>query len=69
MRHAMKRLIEIEDIRTPLHGGGIVRLDRAVLCVDCEHISEAAGERCPRCGSPSLLGLARVLNREEAGRK
>ena len=61
----MKRLIEIEDMGTPLHGGGIVPLRKAVLCVDCEHVSAATGERCPRCGSPSLLSLARILNRRE----
>ncbi len=60
----MKRLIEFEDIRTPQHAGGIVQLKKAALCVNCEHISEAPGERCPRCGSPSLLSLARILNRE-----
>jgi rRNA maturation endonuclease Nob1 len=62
----MKRLIEIEDIRTPLHAGGIVQLKRATLCVNCEHISEADGDRCPRCGSASLLSLARILNRKNA---
>ena len=62
----MKRLIEIEEINTPLHAGGIVQLRKAALCVNCEHISEAVGERCPRCGSPSLLSLARILNRKDA---
>jgi rRNA maturation endonuclease Nob1 len=61
----MKRLNEIEEVRMPVHGGGIVQLNRAALCVNCEHISDAEGERCPRCGSPSLLGLARILNRME----
>ncbi len=65
MRHSMKRLIEIEEVRTPTHAGGMVQLNRAALCVNCEHISDAEGERCPRCGSPSLLGLARILNRLE----
>lgn len=51
----------IQEIR---RAGGIVRLVRASLCVNCEHISEAEGERCPRCGSPSLLSLARILNRQ-----
>ena len=44
---------------------GTVRLPRAALCVNCEHISEATGEKCPQCGSPSLLSLARILNRKE----
>ena len=65
MRHPMKKFVEIEEIRTPTQGGGMVQLNRAALCVNCEHISAAEGERCPRCGSPSLLGLARILNRME----
>ena len=61
----MKKFVEIEEIRMPVHGSGMVQLNRAALCVNCEHISAAEGERCPRCGSPSLLGLARILNRLE----
>jgi rRNA maturation endonuclease Nob1 len=61
----MKRLIETEEIQAPIHAGAMVQLNRAALCVNCEHISAAEGERCPRCGSPSLLGLARILNRLE----
>jgi len=53
---------EIQESRRP---AGIVRLAKAALCVDCERISEAAGDRCPRCGSRSLLSLARILNRRE----
>ena len=34
----------------------------AVLCADCERISEARGN-CPVCGSAALLNLARVLAR------
>ena len=33
----------------------------AVLCADCEIISNSAGDRCEICGSPSLLSLGRVL--------
>ena len=33
----------------------------AVLCADCEVISDSGGERCEICGSPSLLSLGRVL--------
>ena len=61
----MKRLIdqkEIPDIRRTVV---ILSLAKAALCVNCEHISEAVGECCPRCGSPSLLSLARILNRGE----
>ena len=38
-----------------------VPLLEAVLCADCEMISNSAGERCEVCGSPSLLSLGRVL--------
>ena len=60
----MKR-IKDQEIPEMRKAGGILRLRRAALCVDCEHISEADGDRCPRCGSASLLGLARILNRME----
>jgi rRNA maturation endonuclease Nob1 len=60
----MKR-IKDEEILEMRKAGGILRLRRAALCVDCEHISEADGNRCPRCGSASLLSLARILNRRE----
>ena len=38
-----------------------VPLLEAVLCADCEVISNSAGERCEICGSHSLLSLGRVL--------
>ena len=60
----MKRTKD-EEILEMRKAGGILRLRRAALCVDCEHISEADGNRCPRCGSASLLSLARILNRRE----
>ena len=60
----MARRDEDKGIQEIRRTGGIVRLVRAALCVNCEHISEAEGECCPRCGSPSLLSLARVLNRQ-----
>jgi hypothetical protein len=37
----------------------------AVLCQDCDTISNTPHPYCPACGSQSLLQLARVLNREE----
>jgi hypothetical protein len=33
----------------------------AVLCADCEVISDSSGELCSVCGSRSLLSLGRVL--------
>ena len=38
-----------------------VALLEAVLCADCEIISNSGGESCEVCGSRSLLSLGRVL--------
>jgi hypothetical protein len=38
-----------------------VRLQNAVLCVDCEVVSNSPHERCLVCGSKSLFSLSRVL--------
>ncbi len=38
-----------------------VRLLDAVLCANCEMISDSSGESCSVCGSKSLLSVARVL--------
>ena len=38
-----------------------VPLQEAVLCADCEIISNSVGEACEICGSRSLLSLGRVL--------
>ncbi len=38
-----------------------VALENAVLCADCEIISDSVGEVCEACGSRSLLSLGRVL--------
>ena len=38
-----------------------VPLIEAVLCADCEIISNSGGESCEVCGSRSLLSLGRVL--------
>ncbi len=59
------RRIEDEEILMTRKAGGILRLRRAALCVDCEQISEGDGNRCPFCGSASLLNLARILNRKD----
>jgi len=40
----------------------IVPLTRAVICIDCEAITQGIHE-CPACGSLSLLSVARILNR------
>jgi hypothetical protein len=36
-------------------------LQNAVLCADCEVISDSAHETCLVCGSHSLMSLSRVL--------
>ena len=38
-----------------------IHLSSAVLCADCEIISDSTGEICAVCGSRSLLSLGRVL--------
>ena len=38
-----------------------IPLLHAVLCADCEVISDSAGEVCAVCGSRSLLSLGRIL--------
>ena len=39
----------------------LVRLQKAVLCANCEIISEAVNGHCASCGSESLLSLSGVL--------
>ena len=38
-----------------------IQLMTAVLCADCEVVSDSPGDVCSVCGSRSLLNLARVL--------
>ena len=41
----------------------IVPLNKAVLCCQCQAISDTANDRCPACGANgSLLSLARLLS-------
>ncbi len=39
----------------------IIPLNKAVICVTCDSISDAKGLRCPACGSLGLMNLANVL--------
>ena len=39
----------------------VLPLLSAVLCVDCESVTNSRGDECPVCGSRSLLSLARTL--------
>lgn len=42
----------------------LIPLARAVLCMDCERISQQNGEHvCAGCGSSAILNLASVMNR------
>lgn len=40
----------------------LIPLQQAVLCANCEVVSDSKNGRCIVCGSPSLLNLARVLD-------
>jgi hypothetical protein len=42
-----------------------IPLDHAVLCLDCNCVSNANRE-CPACTSRALMNLSVVLNRQEA---
>lgn len=39
----------------------LVRLQKAVLCANCEVISEGLNGHCAACGSEALLNLNRLL--------
>ena len=39
----------------------VIPLQRAVLCVDCESVSNGRFDECPVCRSRSLLNIARML--------
>jgi hypothetical protein len=40
---------------------GAVPLQSAVLCVDCESVTDSRFDECPVCGSRSLLSISRIL--------
>ncbi len=42
-----------------------VRLQQAVLCPNCEVVSDSPHDACLVCGSRSLLPLSRVLGRTD----
>jgi hypothetical protein len=46
-----------------------VHLINAVLCADCEVISDSAGDTCEVCGSRSLMSLGRVLGGSIDGKR
>jgi hypothetical protein len=43
------------------HNTNLVRLQHAVLCANCELISEANNGRCAACDSEAVLSLSRIL--------
>jgi hypothetical protein len=45
----------------------LVRLHRAVLCANCEVISEAKNGHCAGCGSQALLSLSKLLGGSVGG--
>jgi hypothetical protein len=64
-----KRLIDPADPADVqefyLHFRPTIRMDRALLCLDCESIFEAEGHQtCPACGSATAWAIGRALNRE-----
>jgi len=38
-----------------------MKVNTAVLCMDCESVTEAKGHTCPRCGSTALWNLSRFI--------
>lgn len=46
-----------------------IQLLSAVLCADCEVISDSAGDACAVCGSRSLLSIARLLGGSVGGER
>lgn len=47
----------------------LITLQNAVLCANCDVISESRNGHCIACGSPSLVSLSRVLGRPRAAER
>jgi hypothetical protein len=46
----------------------VIPLDRALLCLDCDSVYEAAGaQTCPACGSYQGWAIGRALNKVPRG--
>ena len=52
------RLAQVDEEQRRRH----IRLERALLCVECEALFED-GTTCPACGSAQLFPVARAINR------
>lgn len=59
----MNRQKQLAESRAKHYAGGIVRLDKAVICIDCNCITETK-RNCRVCGSASVLSLASILDRK-----
>ena len=58
------------NIGTKRHADlGAVSLHNAVLCVNCECVTNALSDECIVCGSRSLISLARMLCGTEESHK
>src|SRR3954463_5210753 len=40
----------------------VIPLRSAVLCVNCENVTDSSGEKCKACSGGPLLSLGKVLN-------
>ena len=47
----------------------LIPLRHAVLCANCDVITESRNGHCVACGSPSLISLSRVLGRNRGGKR
>jgi hypothetical protein len=47
----------------------LIPLQNAVLCANCDVITESRNGHCVACGSPSLMSLSRVLGRQRAAER
>ena len=51
-------VVEIGENEPPLNA---ISLKRAVLCADCDVVSDSPHDRCRVCGSRSLFNISRIL--------
>jgi hypothetical protein len=49
---------DLPVVRRPLNA---VALQSAVLCAECEVVSDSPHDRCLVCGSPSLFNIAHLF--------
>jgi hypothetical protein len=51
-------VVEIGENEPPLNA---ISLKNAVLCADCDVVSDSPHDRCRVCGSRSLFNISRIL--------